>query len=68
MPKFGTKSTLFRYFGTRNLKNYCHISNQHLEICTFAKFHGKIKMPKFGTKSALLGYFWARSLKNYCHI
>ena len=25
MPKFGTKTALFGYFGVRFLKNYCHI-------------------------------------------
>ena len=44
MTKFGTKSTLFRYFWASILKNYCHISNQHPQICLFSKFHKKAKM------------------------
>ena len=32
-PKSGTKNVLFGYFWTRILKNYCHIWNQHLQIC-----------------------------------
>ena len=78
MPKFGTKNDLLGIFdqecviwvflGKNVLKNYCHIWNQHPQICLFAKFHAKRKMPKFGTKNALFGYFWARILKNYCHI
>ena len=57
MPKFGTKNTLFRYFWARILKSYCHISNQHPEICQIAKFPEKTKITKFGTKNALFGYF-----------
>ena len=33
MPKFGTKSALFGYFWARILKNYCHIWDQHPQIC-----------------------------------
>ena len=44
MTKFGTKNTLFRYFWASILKNYCHISNQHPQICLFSKFHKKAKM------------------------
>ena len=37
MSKFGTKNALFGYFGyalfgAGNIKNYCHIWNQHVEI------------------------------------
>ena len=77
-PKFGTKNALFWYFWTKMAylgifglefyKYYCHIWNQHPQICLIAKFCEKEKIPKFGTKNALFGYFWARILKNYCHI
>ena len=50
------------------LKNYCHIWNQHPQICPFAKFHGRTKMPKFGTKNAWFWYFWPGVWKEYCHI
>ena len=63
MPKFGTKSALFRYFWARILKNYCHSSNQHLRIRLIAKFCEKTKMPIFGNKNALFGCFWARIYK-----
>ena len=68
MPKFGIKTVLFGYFGGRILKKYCHISNQHPQICQIATFPKETKMPKFGTKNALFGYSWGRILKNYCHI
>ena len=78
MPKFGIKSALFGYFWARILKNYCHISNQHLRMSVIAKFCEETKMPKGGTKNALLGIFdqeclfWVFLGKNlkkvYCHI
>ena len=40
------------------LKDYCHIWNQHPQICQTAKFLEKMKMSKFGTKNALFGIFW----------
>ena len=53
MPKFGTKNDLLGIFdqecviwvflGKNVLKNYCHIWNQHPQICLFAKFHEKTK-------------------------
>ena len=53
MPKFGTKNDLLGIFdqecviwvflGKNVLKNYCHIWNQHPQICLFAKFHKKNK-------------------------
>ena len=52
MGKFWTKNALFRYLWARILKNYCHIRNQHPQLCLFAKFHEKTKMPIFGTKNA----------------
>ena len=55
-------------FGLEFKKNYCHISNQHPQICQIAKFCEETKLPKFGTKNALFRYFWDRILKNCCHI
>ena len=66
MPKFGTKYAFFWYFWPRMpywgisrqefRKFYCHVWNHHLQICLFAKFHGKTKclnlepkMPDFGS-------------------
>ena len=60
MPKFGNKTALFGYFWARSLKNYCHIWNQLLRICLFARFRKKTKMPKLRTKNALFGYFWQK--------
>ena len=78
MPKFGTKNDLLGIFdqecviwvflGKNVLKDYCHIWNQHPQICLFAKFHEKEKISKSGTKNTLFWYFWARILKNYRHI
>ena len=78
MLKFGSKIALFEYFcpkmpylgifGLECLNNYCHIWNQHPQICLIAKFRQKTKMPKFGTKNALFGCFWAKILKRYRHI
>ena len=33
MSKYGTKNALFGYFWARILKYYCHIWNQHPQIC-----------------------------------
>ena len=55
-------------FGLEFKKNYCHISNQHPQICQIAKLRGKTNMPKFGTKNALLGSFLDKILKNYSNI
>ena len=33
MPKIATKNALFGYFWARILKYYCHIWNQHPQIC-----------------------------------
>ena len=48
MPRFGTKNALFGYFWPKMSylgifeqefqKSYCHIWNQHHQICLFAKF------------------------------
>ena len=58
MPKFVTKNTLFEYFWTSILQNYCHIWNQHLQINVIAKFCKETKIPKFG-------YFWAKIFKKF---
>ena len=55
-------------FGLEFEKKYCHVWNQHPQICLIAKYHQIMKMTKFGTKSTLFGYFWARIFKNYYHI
>ena len=44
-------------FGQDFQKNYCHIWNQHLQICVFAKFHEKTKCLNLGTKTPDLGIF-----------
>ena len=67
MPKFGTKIALFGYFCARILKNYCHILNQHHQICLIAKFCEKTKLPKLGTLNGLR-YFWGKILKRPYHI
>ena len=68
LSRIGSKNALFGYISARVLKSYCHIWNQHAQICKTAKFCGKNKMPNFSTKNALFGYFWVRSLKNYCQV
>ena len=70
MPKFGTKNALLSIFdqecliwvclGKNFFKKYCHIWNQHPQICLFGKFHEKTKLLKFGTKNAWFWYFWPR--------
>ena len=65
---FGTKTALYWYFGAGILKQYCHISNPHPQICLNTRFCEKTKIPKFGTQNALSWSFWARVLKNYYHI
>ena len=55
-----TKNALFGYFQARFLKNHCHITNIHPQICQIVNFGKKIKMPKFGAKIALFGYFCAK--------
>ena len=64
----GLKVPCLGISGQEFWKRYCHIWNQHPQICLSAKFHEKIKIPKFGTKNTLFGYFWARILENFCHI
>ena len=63
LHKFGTKNALFGYFCTGVLKSYCHIWDEHPQICLTAKFFEKTKMPKFGTINALVEYFWAKILR-----
>ena len=55
-------------FGLVFCQNYCHIWNQHLQICLIVKFVEKTKIPKFGTKNALFRYFWAGIWQKNCHI
>ena len=50
--KFVTKNALFGIFWTGILKNFCHILNEHPQICLILKFPARIKMPKFETKNA----------------
>ena len=57
MHKFGTKNALFRYFWCKTLKNYCHLWNEHPQICLIASFRQERKMSKFGIKNALFGIF-----------
>ena len=65
---FFIKNAFFLCFWARILKKYCHIWNQHPQICLVARFCKRAKMCTFGTKNALIGYFWTRIFKNYCHI
>ena len=61
-----TKNALFWCFWTRIFKKYCHIWNQHSQICLTGKFCKKErKMPKFGTKNPIFAYFWAGILKTF---
>ena len=64
LTKFGTKNSLFGYFWATSLNYYCHIWNQHPQICLTAKFSKITKTPKFRTKNPFFGYFWARIYKN----
>ena len=78
MFKFGSKNVLFQYFppkivyfgifGEEFWRNYCQISNQHLQICLFVKFHKKTTMPKFETKKTWFMYFCAGIWEQYSHI
>ena len=45
------------YLGTIILKNYCHISNQHPQICKFANFGKKQKRLNLGPKIPFLDIF-----------
>ena len=70
MPYLGIfdQNVLFLCFWASISKSYCHIWNQHSQVCLIAKFCEKTKMLKFGTKNALFGYFWARILRSYYDI
>ena len=47
-------------FGQEFYKNYCHIWNQHPQICLIANFHEKNKNAKMWDKNALFEYFWPK--------
>ena len=77
MSYFGTKNALFGYFwpripylglfGREFLKNYCHIWNQHPQICLIANFMKEQKCLILGPKMpdiGNLGLDW----KQYCHV
>ena len=63
MAKFGIKNALFGYFspivfywgifGQEFLKYYCHIWNQHPQICLILRFCERTRIPKFGINNAL---------------
>ena len=53
---FLTKSALFGYFRQELKKNYCQISNQHPQICIFAKLLRK-RCLNLGPKISYLGIF-----------
>ena len=59
MPKLEGKSALFGDLWATILNFFFHISNQHPQICLFAKFCETMKMPQFNNKSALYACFWA---------
>ena len=63
MPKFENKNDVFGLFQSRILKNYCHSSIQHPEICLIAKILEKTKMLRFQTKTAAFEFFWTRVFK-----
>ena len=60
MFKFGSKNVLFQYFSPKMgyfgifreefWRSYCQISNQHLQICLFVKFHKKQQCLDLGPK------------------
>ena len=59
MCTFGTKNALIGYFWARIFKNYCHILNQHPQICLIVKFCKKTqKYLNLGPKMPYLGIFW----------
>ena len=69
LPKFGIKNALFgnvsarflktqaRFLKVSFLKSYCHICNQHRQICKIAKFHEKQNCLRFGSQMHDLGIF-----------
>ena len=60
---FSTKMSYLRIFVTKLSKYYCHIWNQHREICLFARIHEKTKIPKLETENTLFVHFWGRIVK-----
>ena len=56
------------YFWTGIWKYYCHVSNQHPQICLVAKFGSKIKILKFPTKNVLFEYFCTGTWENCYHV
>ena len=61
MPYFGI-------FGLEVGKNYCHIWNQHPQICLVANFAKKKKSLNFGPKMCDSGIFGLEFEKKYCQI
>ena len=52
MSKFGEKKMSDNIV---NVKQYCHISNKHTQICLIAKFCEKIRIENLGPKMLYLG-------------
>ena len=48
---------IWEFYCKNVIKNYCHIWNQHPQICQVPNFYEKIKWPKFATKNVLLGIY-----------
>ena len=67
-PKILTKNAYLDIFLAGISKQYCHIWNQHPQVCLIAKFGEKIKMSKFGTKNALFWCFWTEIWKQCLQI
>ena len=44
-------------FGTEFEKYYCHIGNEHPQVCLFSKFKKITKMPTFRQKAPDLSIF-----------
>ena len=55
--QFGIKNTLFRYFWAKIFKKYCHIWNQHPQICLIGNFCEKQNCLNLGPKMPYLGIF-----------
>ena len=52
-------------FGLNFRKNYCHIRNQHPQICQIPKIRGKTAIPKFWTKNGLFKKLGNKLLSYY---
>ena len=52
-------------FGLNFRKNYCHIRNQHPQICQIPKIRGKPAIPKFWTKNGLFKKLGNKLLSYY---